>query len=85
MIPGLVFPCYIPFLSWTKGTGHLRCILISFCWLVIDIVNFSIIFQPNIYHDHTHFFIHLTIDEISNMILDKSQHTLKEKSVASAS
>ena len=56
----------------------MRCILISFCWLVIDIVDFSIIFEPNIYHAHTHFLIHLTINEIGNMILDKSQHTLKE-------
>ena len=61
---------------------------LSLCLLAIDIIDFSIILETNIYHNHSHFLIHLT-NEIWNIILENSQHALKEynctleKSVAS--
>ena len=64
MIPGLVFPCYIPFLSFLGERDGAREMHFNIFLLLINIVDFSIIFEPNIYHDHTHFLIHLTINEI---------------------
>ena len=55
MIPGLVFLCYIPFLSFLGERDGAREMHFNIFLLLINIVDCSIIFEPNIYHDHTHF------------------------------
>lgn len=77
MIPVLIFPFYLFFLSFSGEGVRTNGMHLSLCLSVIDISDFSIILKRNFYHNRNHFLINLT-NELWNIISQNSEHTLKE-------